>query len=48
MRYDNAALFETARKLSRAAANDPIALWAYLHVMGGRQLPLGRDSSSAN
>ena len=43
MRYDNAALFEAARKLSRAAAADPIALWAYLHVMGGRQLPLGSE-----
>ena len=43
MRYDNAALFEAARKLSRAAATDPIAMWAYLHVMGGRQLPPGRE-----
>ena len=43
MRYDNAALFEVASKLSRAAANDPIALWAFLHVMGGRHLPLGSE-----
>ena len=43
MRYDNAALFEAARRLSRAAATDPIALWAYLHVMGGRHLPQGGE-----
>jgi tetratricopeptide (TPR) repeat protein len=43
MRYDNAGLFAVARKLSRAAKTDPIALWAYLHVMGGRDVPLGTE-----
>ena len=43
LRYDNAAVFDAAGRLSRAAANDPVALWAYLHVMGGRQLPLGSE-----
>ena len=31
------------RKLSRAARADPLALWAYLHTMGGRHLPLGQE-----
>ena len=30
-------------KLSKAAPTDPTALWAYLHVMGGRQLPMGDE-----
>ena len=45
MQFDNAATFEVARTLSRKAASDPIALWAYLQVMGGRQTPLGREFS---
>ena len=43
MRYDNAGLFAIAGKLSRSAAADPVALWAYLYSMGGRQLLLGRE-----
>ncbi|MGP0063330.1 MAG: DUF1583 domain-containing protein [Isosphaeraceae bacterium] len=41
MRYDNAAAFAAARMLSRATPNDPLALWAYLYAVGGRQLGLG-------
>ena len=43
MRYDNSALFEAARRLSRAAATDPVALFAYLYTMGGRHHPQGRE-----
>ncbi len=46
VRYDNAGLFEAARRLSRAAPTDPVALWAYLHALGGRRLPLGASSFS--
>ena len=45
MRFDNAALYETARKLSQAAPTDPVALWAYLYAMGGRNLPMGQEFS---
>ncbi len=41
MRYDNAGAFAAARSLSRAAPTDPLALWAYLYALGGRQLGTG-------
>ena len=41
MRYDNAGAFAAAGALSRAAPTDPLALWAYLYALGGRQLGLG-------
>jgi lipopolysaccharide biosynthesis regulator YciM len=37
LRYDNAAAFRAGQTLSRAAAADPLAAWAYLYAMGGRQ-----------
>ena len=33
---------------SRAAATDPLALWAYLHALGGRQAPAGPASTSSS
>ncbi len=42
IRLDHAGEFAAARALSRAAPNDPLALWAYLHSLGGRQTPLGQ------
>ena len=37
LRYDNAAAFNACKTLSRAAAADPLALWAYLYSLGSRQ-----------
>ena len=47
MHYDNSALFEAARRLSRAAATDPVSLCAYLYTMGGRHLPQGGEFTLA-
>ena len=41
MRFDNAGAFAAARDLTRATPTDPLALWAYLYTLGGRQLGLG-------
>src|SRR5262249_10061992 len=41
MRYDNAGAYAAARELTRATPTDPLALWAYLYSLGGRQLGLG-------
>jgi tetratricopeptide (TPR) repeat protein len=42
VRLDHAGAFAAAQMLSRAAPTEPLALWAYLHSLGGRQTPLGR------
>ncbi|MFI5456257.1 MAG: DUF1583 domain-containing protein [Isosphaerales bacterium] len=42
LRYDNAAAFEAGKILSRAAPTDPLALWAYLYSVGGRERGLGQ------
>ena len=43
MREDNAGAFEAGQtKLSEAAPNDPLALWAYLHALGARNTPAGQ------
>ncbi len=41
MRFDNAGAYKAARDLTRATPTDPLALWAYLYTLGGRQLGLG-------
>ncbi len=41
MRFDNAGAYDAARDLTRATPTDPLALWAYLYTLGGRQLGLG-------
>ena len=42
LRLDNAGTFAAGRTLSRAASTNPLALWAYLQSLGGRQNPLGQ------
>lgn len=42
VRNDNAAAYEAAEKLSRAAPTDPLALWALLHTVGARTAALGQ------
>ena len=37
------ATFAAGRALSRAAPTDPLALWAYLHALGGRHLGAGQQ-----
>jgi tetratricopeptide (TPR) repeat protein len=43
MRYDNAGAFEAGKRLTQVAPGDPLAIWAYLHALGGRKAPLGRE-----
>ena len=43
IRYDNAAVYLAGQGLSKAAPNDPLALWAYLYSIGGRQTGLGQQ-----
>ena len=43
LQFENAALFEAARALARSSAADPVALWAYLQTMGGRNTPSGDE-----
>ena len=43
IRYDNATVYEAGKGLSEAAPNDPLALWAYLYSIGGRQTGLGQQ-----
>jgi tetratricopeptide (TPR) repeat protein len=46
VRLDNPGVYTAAREVSRAAPADPIALWAYLHSLGGRQTPLGQRATA--
>jgi predicted Zn-dependent protease len=46
MRFDNAGAYAAARELTRATPTDPLALWAYLYALGGRQLGLGTRNYS--
>ncbi len=41
MRFDNAGAYKATLDLTRATPTDPLALWAYLYAVGGRQLGLG-------
>ena len=36
------ARFSAGKLLSRATPNDPLALWAYLYSVGGRETATGR------
>ena len=41
MRDDNAGAFEAGRRLVEAAPGDPLALWAFLHAVGGQRNAAG-------
>ena len=42
VRFDYAAAFDAGKLLSRTAATDPLALWAYLYAVGGRGAAQGQ------
>ncbi len=42
LRYDNAASLAAGKRLSAGAPNDPLALWAYLYSLGGRERLTGQ------
>ena len=43
IRYDNTAVYEAGKGLAKVAPADPLALWAYLYAIGGRQTGLGQQ-----
>ena len=42
LRYDNAATLAAGKLLSRRTQSDPLALWAYLYSLGGRERSAGQ------
>ena len=42
LRYDNAGIVAAGKLLSQGAPNDPLALWAYLYSLGGRERTAGQ------
>ena len=42
MRNDNPGAYAAGKTLSRSLATDPLALWACLQSLGGRQRPVGQ------
>ena len=42
LRYDNAGIVAAGKRLSQGAPNDPLALWAYLYSLGGRERAAGQ------
>ena len=42
VRFDNAGTLAAGKLLSQGLPNDPLALWAYLYALGGRERPSGQ------
>ena len=42
VRFDNAGTLAAGKLLSQGLPNDPLALWAYLYSLGGREQPTGQ------
>ncbi len=45
VRFDNAGCLRGSPRAQPRAPTDPLALWAYLHSLGGRQIAVGQRTS---